>query len=692
MITETFRDITYSNPDSFTRSGGAITLTEYRDDIISVLNFNDGFDINYGIGVAEETIVSGSPSIENFGAFSSSKKLVCNGLIKWHETNFREFDYGTVRFKIKPNFITAVGRQAFTSTIASANTGEYKFIASVNDIDFDISVNVFNTDTIEDISVRLSIALDPFDITSTVTDNKIYLATTIPGTDLEIKEPTSGNSLITFLGGTETPTYINNPTENVEFFSMKVSESNNSNRISLIHDTDSNLVLNLYDGAGTLALTNTMGMWSNYADTWYELELNLGEKIGQFFIDGILFDFFPTNIERESLRNYLYLYGTSDNNYSFDEIIFFNEYKHTNNYAISTEPLLPYDTSAPYIDINFEGIATYENKALVSSETNNLYACYKNGGSYYYYNGGWVPSAGNFSTSSDLSTFIQNFPDITINSSEDFIIRIFFDSDGLSTVTLNEIYINVGEESTDDEGSILNYTEIFRYVKSRLGAPSVPVELTDEQLTDCLSSAIYHYNKWRNFNEKVQYFKLETTDRSAGFEIPAGISADDIIEIIFKPKYEFAYYAGRSDLVADIYVQKLFEYHNLSATAADYAITIMAENDLANIFGSKFSWEIINNRLFIYPVVHDYVEVAIRYKAALTVDEIINSQTIKDLLLAEAKITLGNIRSTFGDQIPGGDGMIQLNGAILKQEGQAEKQSIIQSIKSQSAVYEFIVT
>lgn len=73
MITETFRDITYSNSDSFTRSGGAITLTQYRDDIISVLNFNDGFDVNYGIGVAEETIVSGSPTIENFGAFSTSK-------------------------------------------------------------------------------------------------------------------------------------------------------------------------------------------------------------------------------------------------------------------------------------------------------------------------------------------------------------------------------------------------------------------------------------------------------------------------------------------------------------------------------------------------------------------------------------------------------------------------------------------
>ena len=67
------------------------------------------------------------------------------------------------------------------------------------------------------------------------------------------------------------------------------------------------------------------------------------------------------------------------------------------------------------------------------------------------------------------------------------------------------------------------------------------------------------------------------------------------------------------------------------------------------------------------------------------------NQSIRDLTLAEAKITLGNIRSTFSNQIPGGEGFLSLNGSELKSEGTQEKEQLIEGWKRSTGIYEFLI-
>lgn len=250
---------------------------------------------------------------------------------------------------------------------------------------------------------------------------------------------------------------------------------------------------------------------------------------------------------------------------------------------------------------------------------------------------------------------------------------------------------DIGEDDETTIGLFADYSELFRYVRSRLGAPLVPVELTDEQLEDCLGEAVYHYNKWRNFNENIVYAVLGGNPKN-GWEIPAAVGgAENITEVILEPRYPSGYYAGRNDLMGNIYIQQMFNNKNIMATAADYHISLVANRDLNLILNTEIRWEVINRRLFITPLPSASLKAAIKFKSALSLDEIITSQSIRDLLLALAKVTLGGIRSTFGNQVPGGDGMLQLNGSEMKSEGAAERDSIIESWKRSTGIYEFII-
>jgi len=184
----------------------------------------------------------------------------------------------------------------------------------------------------------------------------------------------------------------------------------------------------------------------------------------------------------------------------------------------------------------------------------------------------------------------------------------------VGSTTGSESYISVGDASTasalaiiwgdettdigeDDEtttGVYADYSELFRWVRSRLGAPLVPVELTDEQLEDCLSEAVYNYNKWRNFKENIVYASLAGNPKN-GWEIPPLVGGEEnITEIILEPRYPSSYYTGRDDLMGNIFIQQIFNSRNVMQTAADHHISLVANRDLQLIMNTEVRWEVMN--------------------------------------------------------------------------------------------------
>ena len=812
MIKENFRTIEYSDKKYFIKKDNRVELKEFSEDLIFAINFDNSFEAIKGNGLLNPYEIIGSPLIADYSAFGDGKHCQLSGGLVYNKELFTELNKeGCIKFRLKSGFNNAKAYQFFKTDITDVidDTTSYGFSIYIdNELENQYIIDLNITDEIGDIfnkvATAISLQYDAF-----LLEDKIQIQLKTYGNEILIKDHTNTtfNSLIDLLGGLEPPKLLNGPNVDLTFLSF-TNRVDNKNKIELIHNTDSELILMIYDENEELKVNENLGQYSNNPNKWYDIELSFNENIGQIFINGKLLKVFITGFEYISTDCYLLLFGEATQFHRIDEIQIFNEFQHNKNFDISTTPISKYNTTNPYIDINFgKGLKNNLVRDIYINGTDNLHYTIKVGNSwYYYFNNNWRVGTGDFDNTNTEEVVELNFNKLFFNDNFDLIIRIYFNSNGwniasvdevsiltdaigetaanitgeiklnnfvdLSTdkfviistdketvevdlssaalddtmVSLEEIkqaildanieglsavtddgnsrlvliaetlgdssYISIsegetdsalhliwgeeshdtGEESEATVGLHADYSELFRWVRGQLGYPLVPVELTDEQLEDCLSEALYHYNKWRNFNEDIAYVNL-SGNGAIGWEIPPIVGGgDNIVDVILRPRYPLNYYSGRDDIISNLFVQQMFDSAGqLTSHVADYHIALSTMKDLNILLNNTVTWEIINRRLHIKPIPTSGVNVAIKFKSALSIDEVVNSISLKRMTLALAKIVLGGIRSTFGNQVPGGEGMIQLNGSELKSEGAAEKESLLQIWRSSCGPFEILI-
>jgi len=809
MIKETFRRIEYSDETKFLKTDNRIELKEYSEDLIFLANYNSSLEANFSEGVATP-VTTGSPENADFDSFGLTQHANLKGSLTYEYTGFTSLnEEGRISFRLSSGFDNVYGEQIFKNedplTVVETTVYGFKlYLDGVFQANLSISldsgatkIDVFNAFTTE-VASYANVAYDNL---------KIKMVSLALAQLVNIEEPDTGESLITLMGGVETPVVPNGPSANIDFLKLKPA-ANLNNTIILTHTTDSHILIKMYNSTGTLIVDEDAGIWSNTSAVYNSFELSWNESIGQLFIGGILKHLFLTGFTREGSVTDLVIQGIDTTDYhKIDEVILKNTFGNTKNYTPTTIPLTPYSAENPYVDIFFgDGFKENEVTDLTINSSVGTNFIVKIGHTwYYYFSSAWRASDGTFAQSTSTDIFETQFSSLFFNENYDLDVRVFFHTDGIETVWIDEFSIiteagneaaayitgtvaitgtvdlstnssveittNLGNVTVDlassavdssvttlaeikqaiddaavpglasasDDGdghlvllssstgndaivaidhSALNdvldlvwdtegstdlgedteivsefsdYGVLYNWVRSSLGAPLVPVELTDEQLDNCIASAVYHYNKWRNFSENVEKTTL-TGSSDSGYEIPAITGGvDNITDIILSPRYPTSYYNGRSELMSNLYIQAIYDSSGIMANAADYHIALVASKDLNMILNTGITWEFIDNKLFLYPTPPPSLMVGIKYKAPLSLSEIVNSQSIKDFTLAEAKIALGSIRSTFGNAIPGGDGMLQLNGGELKQEGKQEKTDLLASWKSSTNCYEFLI-
>ena len=257
---------------------------------------------------------------------------------------------------------------------------------------------------------------------------------------------------------------------------------------------------------------------------------------------------------------------------------------------------------------------------------------------------------------------------------EDAFISI---SEGDTTDALAIVWGEAASDSGESaQGPFFDYSIITDWIRAQLGAPIVPVELTDEQIENAVAEAVYWYNYYRNSKENMIKVKLEGNEKE-GFKIPEEVGGEqNILEIILRPRFPFAYYTGGDvdSIMSNVYMQWMFQrgrHAGFNDFLGDYYITLSTEKDYNIILGTEVRWRFYNGRIFLNPRPRD-MDAIIVFKSALSMEEINTNQIIREYALGISKRTLGTIRSTFGGQIPGGTEQIQLNGDSLKTEGKEE--------------------
>lgn len=208
-------------------------------------------------------------------------------------------------------------------------------------------------------------------------------------------------------------------------------------------------------------------------------------------------------------------------------------------------------------------------------------------------------------------------------------------------------------------------------ILATLGHPQVHVELTEDQLEQIIRTTGDFIAQYFPLEERYAYFYTQPFVS----EYPLPADAYWVREINWDPA---------TVRIGDIFSAEsfLFNVGNVSGIQnllLDFHLLQAYRKFSQKILGTEGRWEVKGDnmiRLFptprgSFPVVIEYIPIVHRFRSPQA------REVTKRMLVAEAKIILGNIRSKFGG-IPSPDGgTMNLNGDALRTEGQAEKEQAL---------------
>lgn len=250
-------------------------------------------------------------------------------------------------------------------------------------------------------------------------------------------------------------------------------------------------------------------------------------------------------------------------------------------------------------------------------------------------------------------------------------------------------------EGTDATAGTIDYTDFYKAVRTYTSEILLSEsEIPDSQMKLFLREALGYYKRYRATDEN-QYTCQLKGDWETGYEIPTIIeSQKDIIDIIFKPIFPILFYGsdfisnGSENIFTLTLAQSLFAgrggMKNSQGITQDYYISLMGMQDFRQTLGLNPSWEILNNRIYIYPSqVTRFTHVAIKYKAPLSEEECLKDPDIIKYVHGKCLMTMGNVRGQYGAQFAFGENQLTFNADQLYERGKILVDEVMETWKKQ---------
>jgi hypothetical protein len=213
-----------------------------------------------------------------------------------------------------------------------------------------------------------------------------------------------------------------------------------------------------------------------------------------------------------------------------------------------------------------------------------------------------------------------------------------------------------------------------KYVLRQLGWPLIRVEITDEQLYDCIFDAVELYQEYAAID--YSYEELSVSGNQA--IIPETINPKFIYEVIFPRDYFDSLSAGLASSGYEATLGGVLPYDSSGRSPlvddfdiAQYFLYMQHMEDFKKIIGMKKSWEIIDRKIHIFPASSRINKIGLIYKGMLNEKSISSTSWIKSFAVAKAKIIVGTIRSKLGGFSSTGTN-IAVDGEALKSEGRED--------------------
>lgn len=239
---------------------------------------------------------------------------------------------------------------------------------------------------------------------------------------------------------------------------------------------------------------------------------------------------------------------------------------------------------------------------------------------------------------------------------------------------------NLRAEGKDANAGTIDYTKFYDAVRNYTGSPLIPMEITDEQMRLFLREALAYYKRWKG-DEINQYTCQLKGNWKDGWEIPTVIeNQKDIVDIIFRPIFPITFYGsdfidnGTENIFALTIAESLFggrgAVKNGQGITQDYYISLMAMQDFRQALGLNPTWEIMNNRIYIYPSqVTRFTQVSVRYKAPLSEEACLKDPDMIKYVHGKCLMTMGNIRGQYGSDLTTGEASLKFNADAWYERG-----------------------
>lgn len=232
----------------------------------------------------------------------------------------------------------------------------------------------------------------------------------------------------------------------------------------------------------------------------------------------------------------------------------------------------------------------------------------------------------------------------------------------------------------DANAGTIDYTKFYDAVRNYTGSPLIPMEITDEQMKLFLKEALAYYKRWKG-DEINQYTCQLKGNWRDGWEIPSVIeSQKDIVDIIFRPIFPITFYGsdfidnGTENIFALTIAESLFggrgAIKNGQGITQDYYISLMGMQDFRQTLGLNPTWEIMNNRIYIFPSqVSRFTNVSVRYKAPLSEEQCLKDPDMIKYVHGKCLMTMGNIRGQYGSDLTTGEASLKFNADAWYERG-----------------------
>jgi len=223
------------------------------------------------------------------------------------------------------------------------------------------------------------------------------------------------------------------------------------------------------------------------------------------------------------------------------------------------------------------------------------------------------------------------------------------------------------------------YESLKDFVLARLGAPVIRVELTDFQILTTIDEAIskldYHAPSWC-----TNYMTFTTVPSYNIYELPRFVM-NNMQYVVYK-KSLLAVAAAQGSLEFDFFI-KYFQDNFLMRdfSISDFLLMTMHLEQIRKILSRDGTFDVVDNKfLMLHPTPTQAEEVIVQFRS-------LNSDSLHPFFVgwiqrfatAVSKIILGGVRGKF-DTLPSPGGGARLNGSSLIDEGNKEKEALIEEL------------